>query len=478
MEHKCCKQPNCKLDVYENEKCILHCSKEFWFYLDENNQKNWDNDKIKKFWSEIQEYMLEPPIDRSFKLSLIYREAKENVNLDHIIFPKLNSGFKPINTLPISYLYIAVKKISNNYQIKSLKIFKFTNAIFMDDVHFTNYQLDELSFYNTEFRGSIKFSSCKIKNLYIESEISNISLINTQIINNFSINQDKLKILKICNSTINNDFQLGNKQNKKDLDLLNFRNSTFNGNIRIKYCNMKEVNFENTTFSKLADFHGSVFKEKINFDRANFKDISVFEEVTFESNIDFKYTTFEELTQFKDAIFEKTLNLENTIIKKDINFLATKNKECKELKAENISNRETARIIKHSFEKLNNIIEANKFYALEMRKREKELKFFKNPLDWLVFKVHKYSSNHSQNWFLALFWIIILCIIGIENNLIDSLCKFFYSENRFDLMAKSFNSIFKFDSENIAFYKLMIKLFMGYLIYQFIISIRQNTRRK
>ena len=47
----------------------------------------------------------------------------------------------------------------------------------------------------------------------------------------------------------------------------------------------------------------------------------------------------------------------NTFFRKEVNFLLMDIK---------IDDRETARIIKHSFEQQNNIIEANKFYALEM----------------------------------------------------------------------------------------------------------------
>ncbi|MDZ7819316.1 MAG: hypothetical protein U5K55_12245 [Aliarcobacter sp.] len=65
----------------------------------------------------------------------------------------------------------------------------------------------------------------------------------------------------------------------------------------------------------------------------------------------------ENLALFKEAVFEKKLNLEDTIIKEEINFLKIKNKNNKELDSKNIANRETARIIKDSFEKQNNIIE-------------------------------------------------------------------------------------------------------------------------
>ncbi|WP_419673021.1 pentapeptide repeat-containing protein [Aliarcobacter butzleri] len=121
----------------------------------------------------------------------------------------------------------------------------------------------------------------------------------------------------------------------------------------------------------LADFYNSTFAESINFEKTTFRDISVFTNVTFKNDVNFKYTTFEKIGQFKETIFEKTLNLEDSIIKEKINFLKIKTKNNKELNSCNMVNRETARIIKDSFEKQNNIIEANKYYALEMKKEKK-----------------------------------------------------------------------------------------------------------
>ena len=44
-----------------------------------------------------------------------------------------------------------------------------------------------------------------------------------------------------------------------------------------------------------------------------------------------------------------------------------------EIKSIQVANRETARVIKNFYDNSNNIIEANRFYALEMEEREKEL---------------------------------------------------------------------------------------------------------
>ncbi|RZV18566.1 pentapeptide repeat-containing protein [Aliarcobacter butzleri] len=259
----------------------------------------------------------------------------------------------------------------------------------------------------------------------------------------------------------------------------------------------------------------------MNIHKSIFKDIIDFSNSKFSDDVDLKHTTFEKIVNFRESNFKKELNLEDTIFKSNVNFL--------ELKAK-MKNRETARIIKDSFEKQNNIIESNKFYALEMKEREKELeediREGKNFFEWLVFKIHGLSSNHSQDWTLALFWIINLtffysylniqpndkilvfkiifsCIaisviacmtikIPEENKErrwlttipVTIVCYVLYGylvETDWSLaeFSKNLNpfSIMRGD-EPITLGTLIFKIIIAYLIYQFIISIRQNTRRK
>ena len=127
---------------------------------------------------------------------------------------------------------------------------------------------------------------------------------------------------------------------------------------------------------------------------------------------------------FSEDELEKNKEILNNLKSEKIqveNFLKTKTINNENLKPENIANRETARIIKDSFEQQNNIIEANKFYALEMKEREKELDSKKDFFEWLVFKFHGLSSNHSQDWTLVLFWIINInffySYLNIETNI-------------------------------------------------------------
>jgi uncharacterized protein YjbI with pentapeptide repeats len=236
----------------------------------------------------------------------------------------------------------------------------------------------------------------------------------------------------------------------------------------------------NSTLQGSASFRGSNFGE-VDFERTSFYNATVFNEAIFQNNVDFKYTNFDDRVYFQDVTIQGELNLSSTIFKDEVNFLGIKNNEVgKKLGVKNIANRETARIIKHSFEKLNNIIEANKFYALEMEAMWKELKFRKQPLNWIIFFLHGLSSNHSQNYLLPVLWISIIsfafcngCSL-IKASLMETIFGI-YNSNIIKCMTAS---IVVIEKESLTFGALMYKSIIAYLIYQFIVSVRQNTRRK
>lgn len=172
----------------------------------------------------------------------------------------------------------------------------------------------------------------------------------------------------------------------------------------------EELNFQSIKVNGEFELEDCIFDSEINFEYAKFYENVVILNTKFNNNVNLNYTTFEKLLSFKKSEFKYDLNLENTIFKSYVNFLGVEAK---------IANRETARIIKDSFEKQNNIIEANKFYALEMEKREDELKENikkgENIFEWLVFKIHGLSSNHSQDWLLALFLDTFIYIYIFNN---------------------------------------------------------------
>jgi uncharacterized protein YjbI with pentapeptide repeats len=385
-----------------------------------------------------------------------------------------------------------------------------------------------ICFFRDTKADNININSSIIHFLYIESDVPNIHISNNKKeINKLIIKHNSLKSLTIHNTIIKKDFLLNKEQYKKrdtfDLDLLNLKESTFEGKVKIQFYDIQDANFYNTKFQDLADFYQTIF-HKVNFERTDFWSISVFSESHFKCDVAFDYVKFWGKAIFRDTIIKGTLNLRDSIFNDEANFLnITKEKVDKDKEPIdiNVANRETARVIKNFYDNSNNIIEANRFYKLEMEKREDELEkdIKSNFWEWLIFKFHGISSNHSQNWLLALFWIFIISfevevfkkieviyyLFAIILPLIFILFIFEFKSNKtvfnvllieigllfyilYGYLTKDYklycfsNNLNPFsimtgvDKLNIL--ELLYKVIIAYLLYQFIISIRQNTRRK
>ncbi len=341
------------------------------------------------------------------------------------------------------------------------------------------------------------------------------------------ITEDKVQNFNNIIFPTNAEFEIKELENK----ILKFNHCKFTDVFYFNFLNnVQRIEFDDCHFYKFVKFENIIFKEDFLFQNSTiykdaellFKDINFdgvvsFIKSTVETDFTFSQVRFNDMALFNNTIIGN-LFFQNTFFRKESNFL--------DIKLSNVGSRETARIIKDSFEKENNIIEANKFYALEMKEREKELSPKKDFFEWLVFKIHGLSSNHSQDWTLALFWIInltffysylntqpndkilvfkiIFSFIAIliiacmtikipeenkEKRWLTTIpttivCYVFYGylvETDWELseFSKNLNpfSIMRGD-EPITLGTLIFKIIIAYLIYQLIISIRQNTRRK
>ena len=471
--------------------------------------------------------------------------------LKDIIFPTngaLNSEYNYVNVLD------------------KLLAIEFKNCYFQDEI-LLNYDKN-LTFRRCIFSGDwhhiicqeIKYLECKFENFIIENisedkfivenhllyncGFENIRCSNTRFKKRFfkfnNINRyKKIEKIELDYCEFDEDFILNitDNEDKENLEYIeianiNFEHSIFNGKVKIQFCDIKdEANFYNTKFKDLADFYRTKFN-KVVFERTDFENVAVFSEAIFNQNLNFKYTKFLGYSVFRDTVIKGKLDLRNAIFdpNSDANFLditsqeRKRDKETKEFYGEpktiNVANRETARLIKSFYEYSNNIIEANKFYALEMKEREKELNKTilekKNIIDWIIFKLHGLSSNHSQDPISPVLWIlniafifslstssleldnilanitILVILIGIGMymriksnfylNIIlvgNLLMPAFISYITFTTIADKVNPFSIMTSKDpITFGLLLFKITIAYLIYQFIISVRQNTRRK
>lgn len=452
----------------------------------------------------------------------------------HFYYCKFSTTYLELNNIEVFFQdceFFDRYLISNSKLLTNELNVIYQMCIFNKDIYISKMDNKENIIENT------LFSDCQFKK-ELEAEDINFK---SGIFNNTKYNKyDEINKIRFFNCIIGEDFILqGYKIQSLDLS-----ETTFLGKTRIQYCDIEiEADFYNTKFEDLADFYRTNFS-KVYFERTDFKNIAVFSEAEFYCDVDFKYTKFLGTSIFRDMVITGKLNLRDTIFKEDANFLDITSKSRKihdkekkdfihigELEDIEVSNRETARIIKNFFDSSNNIIEANRFYKLEMKEREKELDVKKSFLEWIIFKVHSISSNHSQDWLIAVFWIIsitflysysnfllnkdkielvllpfIISFLIVFINILEvsiynqikniykiisiSLLYFIYGFITSDFYLINFsNNINPFSiiidgnddnkiAKQIDFLTLIYKIIIAYLIYQFIISIRQNTRRK
>lgn len=359
----------------------------------------------------------------------------------------------------------------------------------------------------------IVFQNCRFKSLNFEEKTLFFKKCE------FDLN---LPQLRFYNCIIESEFVLKDKIYL--IDEVDFSESTFNLQCKIENCRIKKsAKFINTKFNRLGDFYKTTFNE-VNFERADFNHVAVFTATLFNQDLNFKYTKFGEKSVFSQMIVKGKLNLKDAIFEDSAKFLEVSSNRKREVPI-NVANRETARIIKDFYEKSNNIIEANRFYALEMKEREKELTADKwaNFSEYIIFKIHAITSNHSQDWLLTLYWIIIVSFIYVNlKNFFESSWLFSHAIFYFALLLiisdffikykrKLYQRLFRFSiililllsyqhssqdfyltqfsksvnpsliiryKEDMNLLALIYKIIITYLVYQLIISIRQNTRRK
>lgn len=440
------------------QKCILHCDKSIeteWLITHEQNKLSWNNTKVKIFWNYIQY-----EIDNLYRMQLHDNyDISDPIKYDKVIFPKFEKeySYDGYNEADLGTNFISF----NVFQEPGSEPFQHINRIFEQSkiIFYKCIFLDTANFKKYQFEQPILFDRCTFnKKLHLPKTFSNSLELRRCDFMNHPLNLNNTTFKSFCSI-----------KNCENIQKITFYQSTFYDDAHIQNCIISGTsNFTLTTFKKIADFHESTF-QKVNFTNTIFEDLVIFSDTTFKQDINFNYTIFEKLVIFRDSVFEKTLNLRDAIFKNDANFL--------DMKAI-LANRETARIIKYQLQKIGNIIEANKYHAQELALQRKDIW---KPRNWcsnqlpeaIVFTVHFLSSNHSKNWLLTLFWIIITgSLTGLWVEGYDCLNHDFFN------ITMKYMSIINMDDSIKEHPTLLFfnKVALGYLYYQFLTAIRKDTR--
>jgi uncharacterized protein YjbI with pentapeptide repeats len=214
---------------------------------------------------------------------------------------------------------------------------------------------------------------------------------------------------------------------------VNFSKAKFKDDVKFYYSTIeKEISFEKVQFKEETNFYHSNFLDKTSFDEATFHAKTVFHQVNFEKKASFsllssKYriTFFDCMAKkisFKYSRIENAYFINNNFEYFNLHGVAIQtpyfsDNDIKE------AERETFAYMKNFFDKRNDYISANYYYAKEMRAYQKKLfpktkvNFFKKILHWfnkpnlgdkLVFGFSKLASNFGQNIFLPIYWILFV----------------------------------------------------------------------
>lgn len=368
------------------------------------------NDEIKYIYSEIEK------INSTYLVSFIFEEChikfwNENVNLDwYILFNRCN--------------------INVNVQ-----------DVYIDEIYLLAKNFHNCRFYNISLLTDVKIVHIDLHLSFIEMlQLVKIEIVDYEI-NKIELNNCEIKEVVIIDAIFKRDFSIHNS--------------------KINIIRVKNVNFE-----ALSEFYEVTFQEQFDFREITYKGFTLFDKCIFNTKAEFEYIIFDKFTSFRGSTFNKGLNLDYTSGDKEINFFGMNGLESKESK-ENTS-RETYRIIKNNFEKIGNKIEANYYHTLELTRYRKDI-WKHSLLDGVVSFFHWVSSNHSSNWFLALFWIFIVSII---TNI------FLGNELSINCLFKYINILSKIeDFKNLYPILVLNKVFLGYLYYQFLTAVRKDTRK-
>ena len=474
----------------EQNKCFLHC--------DKLNEKDYS-----EFYILLQYFIRDKRINTleiNKSIDSLDNYFKEGyLVFKNVVFPNNNSCFKWFD-------FYDERKIL------------FEKCTFLDS-GFHNLNLEKLKFndclfYSKKYPQEVILTASKIFFSSLECKNFDFSTSNTESANIIirDSNFEELNLvdlsLEIDKVKVKNKIYLYSFSNKNQKIII--KNNSFINKIIGLY-----INFD------LLSIIDSFICDIVFFPSPKINNLNI-QNSTLENGIDLNNSIIKDrLSLINSKIKNKKFDLSNTSLPSNMNFLNAKLE---------VENRETARIIKDSFDRQNNFIEANKYYAIEMKHFDNELMWTKDNLkEKLIFKFHDWSSEHSQNWVLPLFWIllfsmgygvieylffggnklvdeslyanilgilfIVLSIPFIIDNILENkgFKKYFSSFIFFtigfylyitndlllELAAKAINPFsIMYDGDSINGIQLIFKIIITYLIYQLIISIRQNTRRK
>lgn len=380
-----CQVKGCDNSVFnDQDKCALHCDKndyetdlesgllECFYYELEDHIKNirYPKPKIKKskqyneYFKEFEKYeLLKSNKQDLMRLSSVVnspafntedglffnKEIKENkiLMLSGVQFPE------QVNEMSAQYLYQELLTQPHDYQAVYFENCTFNTKYFELGLSVAFFKC---SFNKRWLHSNFKLLTEKQDSFYCDCIFNKSLVITSEIDDKLFSNTIFICIrLIVINATISTRAIWNNIS----VSFIYIIGSVFEDKLEIKNNNFKKLGVNDTNFNGLVDFYESSFDE-FEVQKCIFNEFVAFEKCKFGlygSNLKkivlFKYVTFKDFINFRGAKFYSGLSLENINTIKEPNFLnATFTNN-----AQKITDRETFRIIKHSFDAVGNHIE-------------------------------------------------------------------------------------------------------------------------
>ncbi|MGE4479034.1 MAG: hypothetical protein AB7E76_08650 [Deferribacterales bacterium] len=261
-------------------------------------------------------------------------------------------------------------------------------------------------------------------NINIRFCTKNVIIYNCEITNGFILSVDECNKLLLIKSNIycESNISVGNISNILKINQCVLRNSfVLQQNTNLT----NNINYIQITNSKLSDTSEVILKDiSLNqLELSNLLNYSKFFKVSnvkitkslkiSESLIPSLYLTgiifdkgISEIT-FKDTSF-MDVSFNNVIWPENLEFIFNKEES-------HPKNRDTCRQLKKVHENQGNIIDSNRFYALEMKAYGKTIPKLRLS-EKIIFGLGEKTSNFAQDWTLPLFWMFTLALYNLVFN--------------------------------------------------------------
>lgn len=244
---------------------------------------------------------------------------------------------------------------------------------------------------------------------------------------------------------------------------LTLMNTECNGSFSLELSEIGNLLFSDSTFNRPVNL-SQMKAGNLDLKRVDFERVLACNEVTITSGIT--------LRSVRHAVAPDFVDMKLTA----------------EAKAN--SDRETFRLIKHSFEAVANRIEANHFFGLEMEAYRKELKQSHRlcSRERLLVEANHIISRHGQSYSRPFFWLVLASLVNVAfiKSSVWSLPEFLTSSvvyqclvgaaSALNTFAQGFSVFSVLMREGMEFASLAFALLMSTFVWHFLVAVRRFTR--